>query len=70
MDDAIHNSAASAASRGLSRREMLGVGGALLLGGGIAAGFRWASGHERGMHAEVFIGKARDYHAEIGRAHV
>ncbi|MFH1107808.1 MAG: DUF362 domain-containing protein [Planctomycetota bacterium] len=65
MDDAVYNSVATAASRKLSRREMLGVGGALLLGGGIATGFRWASGHERGMRAEVFIGKARDYHADF-----
>jgi len=50
----------------MSRREMLGVGGALLLGGGIAAGLRIASGRERGHRADVFIGRAPDYYADLG----
>ena len=46
---------------------MLGVGGALLLGGGIAAGLRFASGRERGHRADVFIGKAPNYQADLSR---
>lgn len=49
----------------LSRREMLGVGGALLLGGGIATAFRQWTRYERGLRAEVFIGKAGGYHADL-----
>lgn len=49
----------------LSRREMLGVGGALLLGGGIAGGLRWAGADERGLRAEVFIAKAASYECDL-----
>ena len=65
MDDAIHSGEVSLAGRKLSRREMLGVGGALLLGGGIAAGLRLASGRERGQRADVFIGKAPHYQTDL-----
>lgn len=52
-------------SHQLSRREMLGVGGALLLGGGIAAGLRLVEGGEGGHRADVFIGKAPNYDADL-----
>ena len=52
-------------SRKPSRREMLGAGGALLLGGGVAAALIHFRRHERGQRAEVFIGKARDYHGDL-----
>lgn len=48
-----------------SRREMLGAGGALLLGGGIASALLHFRRHERGQRAEVFIGQAPDYHADL-----
>lgn len=49
----------------LSRREILGVGGAVLLGGGIAAGLRWAGADEGGQRAEVFIGQAPSYDIDL-----
>lgn len=49
----------------LSRREVLGIGGALVVGGGLAGGLNWWSRHERGMRAEVFIGKASSYDANL-----
>ena len=52
-------------SRKLTRREMLGIGGTLLLGGGIASVFRRQARHERGCRADVFIGKAEDYQADL-----
>ncbi len=48
-----------------SRREVLGVGGALLLGGGIAATLRWAARQGTDLLADVFIGKAPDYRADL-----
>ena len=48
-----------------SRREMLGVGGGLLLGGGIAAALRQWRRHERGLRADVFIGKASGYRVDL-----
>lgn len=61
----MHSGEVSLAGRKLSRREMLGVGGALLLGGGIATGLRFASGRERGHRADVFIGKAPNYQTDL-----
>lgn len=51
--------------RKLSRREVLGVGGAILLGAGISASLRQWARHERGWRADVFIGKASGYHANL-----
>ena len=51
----------------LSRREMLGVTGTLLAGGGLAAGLRQWTRHERGLRANVFIGKADNYRANLVR---
>ncbi len=65
MADTPHIALVPTAGSSLSRRELLGVGGALLLGGGIATGLRWASGREGGQHADVFIGKASDYRADL-----
>ena len=48
----------------LSRRELLGVGGAMLLGGGIATSLRAWRRHERGLRADVLIARAEDYGAE------
>ena len=49
----------------LSRRELIGLGGAVLLGGGIAGGLRQWSRHEHGKRAGVFIGKAADYESDL-----
>jgi len=67
MNDALHDDDATLTARKISRREMLGVGGALLLGGGIAAGLRIASGRERGHRADVFIGRAPNYQIDLSR---
>ncbi|MEE9293644.1 MAG: DUF362 domain-containing protein [Phycisphaerae bacterium] len=48
-----------------SRRELLGLGGALAVGGGIAGAARWWNRHEKGLRASVFIGKASDYQADL-----
>lgn len=48
-----------------SRRELIGLGGATLLGGGIAAALRHWTRHEGGLRAEVFIAKAADYDADL-----
>jgi len=50
-----------------SRREVIGAGGALLLGGGLAAALRYASKQERGLRADVFIGKAPTYQCDFER---
>lgn len=50
---------------GLSRREMLGVGGALLFGGSIATAMRYWTRNESGHRADVFIGKTNTYDARI-----
>jgi len=46
---------------GLSRREVIGLGAAALLGGGIAVTLPKITRNERGRRADVFIGKAPDY---------
>jgi uncharacterized protein (DUF362 family) len=51
--------------RTVSRREVLGLGGALLLGGGIGAALRHGVRHERGCRAEVFIARANSYQADL-----
>ena len=48
-----------------SRREVLGAAGALLLGGGIATVFQQQARHERGWRADVFIGQADSYQANL-----
>ncbi len=55
----------SGKGRKLSRREVLGAGGAILLGGGVATAFRHWSYHERGLREDVFIGRANEYNAEL-----
>ena len=65
MDDAMQRGENLLAARKISRREMLGVGGALLLGGGISAGLRFTSGRERGRRADVFIGRAPNYQIDL-----
>ncbi len=67
MDNDTHPCNGIATGRKMSRREMLGAGGALLLGGSIAAGLRFASGRERGHRADVFIGRAPDYRRDLSR---
>lgn len=49
----------------LSRREILGIGGALLLGGTSAIGLRQWTRHERGFRGDVFIGRADGYDASL-----
>lgn len=44
-----------------SRRDVLGAGGAIIVGGGLAAGLSIAQRNEGGMRANVFIGKADAY---------
>ena len=65
MDDTGTAHATCAGGWKLSRREMLGVGGGLLVGGGIAVAFRQWTRHERGLRADVFIGKASGYHVDL-----
>ncbi len=48
-----------------SRREVLGLGGALALGGGIAGALSWHQRHESGLRSRVFIGRADHYEADI-----
>lgn len=56
---------ASLVQAGMSRREMLGLGAAALLGGGIAAVLPRISRHENGLRAEVFVGRADDYKTNL-----
>ena len=66
MDDSEHKPKAHAIERwNLSRRELLGAGAAVLLGGGIAAGLRHSSRHEHGQRADVFIGKTESYRSDL-----
>ena len=65
MDESLDRKICSTSGGGLSRREMLGVGGAVLFGGSIAAGLRQWTRHERGLRSEVFIGRADRYDADL-----
>jgi len=56
-----------ATSRHMSRREVLGAGVTLAVGGALAVGFRALHCHESGMRADVFIGKAADYNDSLAR---
>ncbi len=49
----------------LSRRQVLQLGGLCALGGGLAGTAGWWRRHERGHRAEVFIGKAARYDADL-----
>ena len=49
----------------ISRREMLGLGAAAVLGSGIAAVLPRISRHESGLRAEVFVGRANDYKIDL-----
>ncbi len=53
------------AQSGISRREMLGLGAAAVLGGGIAAVLPRISRHENGLRSEVFVGRADDYKDDL-----
>lgn len=48
-----------------SRREAIGAGAAVLLGGGLAATLRHVSKNESGWRADVFIGAAAGYEANL-----
>jgi uncharacterized protein (DUF362 family) len=50
---------------GLSRREMLGAGAAIVLGGGLAATLRLSARNEGGLRSDVFIGAADGYGADL-----
>lgn len=49
----------------ISRRELLGLGAAAFVGGGIAACLPRLVRHENGLRATVFIGKAQSYQADL-----
>ncbi len=61
MTDTTTHTAETVRTWHLSRREMLGVGGAVLLGGGIATGLSAWTRNERGLRADVVIAKADAY---------
>ena len=50
---------------GLSRREMLGAGAAIVLGGGLAATLRFSAHNEGGLRSDVFIGAAEGYGPDL-----
>jgi uncharacterized protein (DUF362 family) len=50
---------------GMSRREVLALGGTALVGGSIATGLHQWNRHERGRRAAVYIAKCRSYEADI-----
>ncbi|MBI1824901.1 MAG: DUF362 domain-containing protein [Planctomycetes bacterium] len=56
---------AGSTSQYFSRRELLGAGVTLAVGGALAAGLRAWHGHEAGMRADVFIGKATSYNDSL-----
>lgn len=49
----------------VSRRDLLGLGGALLVGGSIAAALRHMNRREAGLTASVFVGRAEHYDADL-----
>jgi uncharacterized protein (DUF362 family) len=51
--------------RGLTRRQLLGLGGAIALGWGVAGTGMWWKRRERGQRADVFIGKAAHYNTDL-----
>jgi uncharacterized protein (DUF362 family) len=48
-----------------TRRQALGLGGIFALGWGLAGTAMWWRRRERGQHADVFIGKAASYDADL-----
>ncbi len=48
-----------------TRRQVIGAGGALLVGGGLAWSARRQTQGERGLRGEVFIGKTAGYDADL-----
>lgn len=59
--------AAIESKSGMSRREMIGIGSALLMSGGIAGTMSHWIRNEKGRRAEVFIAKAKDYGVDLTR---
>lgn len=53
------------APNNFSRRQVLGMGGALLAGGGLAATIRAWKRHEHGMRADVLIVRAEAYDSQL-----
>jgi uncharacterized protein (DUF362 family) len=51
--------------RRFTRRQALGLGGVLALGWGLAGTAMWWRRRERGQRADVFIGKAAGYEADL-----
>ena len=49
----------------MTRRQALGLGGVFALGWGLAGAGWWWRRHERGLKADVFIGKAESYRADL-----
>jgi uncharacterized protein (DUF362 family) len=54
-------------THGITRRQLLGLGGAALVGGGVVAGVRQWVQNESGLRAAVFIGRAESYDADLTR---
>jgi uncharacterized protein (DUF362 family) len=65
MDESGAMPARSNARRRLTRRQLLGLGGALAFGCGLAGTALWWKRRERGQRAAVFIAKAADYNADL-----
>jgi len=61
----VNESSATPSPPKFTRREAIGVGGAVLLAGGALASLHQWSRHERGLRAEVAILRARDYNADL-----
>ncbi len=68
MHDATDEAGRRARSWLPTRREVLGIGGLLLAGGGALSYHHWRKGHENGLRADVCIARAANYDAEL--AHV
>jgi len=49
----------------VTRRQLLRLGGVLAAGWGMAGCAMWWKGRERGLHADVFIGKAPGYDSDL-----
>ncbi|MFQ5806860.1 MAG: DUF362 domain-containing protein [Phycisphaerae bacterium] len=65
MNDPAANPDSSGSARKLTRRRLLRLGSVFALGWGLAGTAVWWKRHERGWRADVFIGKADDYTANL-----
>lgn len=65
MGDTTRQNRKSCHDQLLSRRQVLGLGGALALGGGIAGALDWGRRNESDWRASVFIARARAYDDDL-----